>query len=141
MKLLYAPKIACTIACACNFAENCMRMQFFYFSKYFMMGVYQLVWTSVMMSQELMNKIKLCNPFIEERKLGSFFLCIFRKILCIYQSGLQLLNFHPKTLKKIRESCNTYSHGILGWEKWFSTKSEKRLRLGDTVKYNTIMEM
>ena len=26
-----------------------------------------------------------------------FFLCIFRKILCIYNSGLQLINFIPKT--------------------------------------------
>ena len=36
---------------------------------------------------------------------------------------------HPKTLKKIRESYNTYSHGILSWEKWFSKISEKRIRL------------
>ena len=129
MKILYAPKIACTIACACNFDENCMCMSFFYFSKHFMMGVYQLVWTSVTMSRELMNKISLWNPFFEERKLGSFFLCIFWEILCIYISGLQLQNIHPKTLKKIRESYNTYSHGILSWEKWFSKISEKRLRL------------
>ena len=75
------------------------------FSAYnsFMMGVYQLVWTSVMMSQELMNKIQLWKPFFEGRKLGSFFLRIFRKILCIYICGLQLLNFYPTNLKKIRQ--------------------------------------
>ena len=95
----------------------------------FMMGVYQLVWTSVMISRELMNKFSLWNPFFEERKLGSFFLCIFWEILCIYISGLQLQNIHPKTLKKIRESYNTYSHGILTWEKWFSKISEKWIRL------------
>ena len=78
--------------------------------------------TSLLMSQELMNKIKLWNPFFEERVLGWF-------SLFIYISGSQLQNIHPKTLKKIRESFNTYSHGILSWEKWFSKISEKRLRL------------
>ena len=78
------------------------------------------------------------------RWLGRFFLCIcrksfcslqfsrlaiFRKILCFYISGLQLINVSPKTLKKIRGSYFTYLHGILVGEKGLSTNSEKRLRL------------
>ena len=103
---------------------------FFLQKRAFIIGSYSsTLGTSVMMSRELMNKIQLWNPLFEGRKLGSFFLCIFRKILCIYKIRLQLQNFHPKTPKQIWESCNTYSHGITSWEKWYSTKSEKQLRL------------
>jgi hypothetical protein len=113
-------------------------MQFFHFSKHCMMGVYQLNWTSVMMFRELMNKIKLWNSFFEGRKFSSFFLCIFRKILCTYKSGPQLQNFPQKNPKHIWESCYTYSHGILSWEKLYSTKIEKRCRLVNT-KQNFIL--
>ena len=113
----FSPSISLeSIVCTENCMQFCWKMHahaIFLLSKHSMMGVYQLVWTSVMMSQELMNKIQLWNRF-------SF---VFTKV--VFSSRV----LTPKLWTKIRESCNTYSHGILSWEKWFSTKSEKWLVL------------
>ena len=72
-----------------------------------------------------MNKIHVWNTFFEGRKLGSFYGKSFRfqKVVCKSRILTQ------KLCKKIRESCNTYSHVIMSWKKWFSTKSKKWLML------------
>ena len=54
---------------------------------------------------------------------------LYSPINYIYINSQQLVNFSPLTLKKCRESYFSYSHGISGWEKGFSTNSEKQLRL------------
>ena len=68
-------------------------------------------------------------PLFRRNKVGPIFPLYFSKILCIYISGLQLINCNPKTLRKTWVSCNTYSHGIMSWEKGFLAKSDKGLRL------------
>ena len=116
--------------------KNCMHMQFsaklhahaslhaiFGAWNSYMMGVYQLVWTSGRLLKEMRTLEQMQTSFFWGRWLGRFFHCIFflNKWCAAHQ-------FWPKNSLQNLESCNTYSHGILSWEKGFSTKSEKRLR-------------
>ena len=52
----------------------------------------------------------------DDWKYFSFVYCI----ICIYKSGLQLVNINRKTLIKIMETNNTYSQGILSVFQGFS---------------------
>ena len=113
----------------------------------FMMGVYQLVWTSVMMSRELMNKISLWNPFFEERKLGSFSFVFFGKSFVftsvksnpktLEKSGSLVLHIHMREGVFNKQCKTTQANGritvmILDW---FKTKGPKILLLNNNLHF------
>jgi hypothetical protein len=75
------------------------------------------------------KKIQIWIRPFKGNSLDVISLCIFQNILCIYISGLHLVNFHPKKLRTFWDCYFTYLNGVLGWEKGFSINSEKRLRL------------
>ena len=89
------------IACECNFLPNCMRMQlcmqFLKKCNCANMGVFQLVWTSGMPSQEMKTPTKLMNCILfDEVKIGFSFVFfrtsfVFLKTVCHSLLLLQLL--------------------------------------------------